>query len=169
MTNIAPEINNPTNLDLNISIDQQEHRAVAEGLSQLLANTYILYLKTHGFHWNVTGNMFYSLHQLFEEQYQEMATAVDEIAERIRMIGFPAPGSYSEFIKLSSIPETEGVPTQQEMMLLLVKGNEALSRHARSLLQQAEAIGDAPTADLLTRRIAAHQRNVWMLRSLLQE
>lgn len=169
MTNVTPEINNQTNLDLNISMEQQEYRAIAEGLSQLLANTYTLYLKTHSFHWNVTGNMFYSLHQLFEQQYQEMATAVDEIAERIRMIGFPAPGSYSEFMRLSSIPETEGVPTQQEMMLLLVKGNEAINRNARSVLQQAETVGDAPTADLITQRIAVHQKNVWMLRSLLQE
>lgn len=161
-------INTSSNLETKISDKQQEHYAISEGLCQILADTHILYLKTHNFHWNVTGTNFYSLHQLFEKQYKEMATAVDNIAERIRTLGFPSPGSYSEFLKLASIPEAEGIVNAEEMILLLTKGNEAIIRNLRLVLKHTQASGDAATADLLTKRIAAHEKNVWMLRSLLQ-
>lgn len=156
-------------LPVNIGIDEESRKQIAEGLSRLLADTYSLYLKTHNFHWNVTGPMFQTLHLMFETQYTELATAVDEIAERIRALGYPAPGTYSEFAKLSSIPETTGVPKANEMIRLLVEGQEAVVRTARSIFPSVEQVNDEPTADLLTQRMQLHEKNAWMLRSLLEE
>jgi starvation-inducible DNA-binding protein len=154
-------------LPVNIGINEQDRQAIADGLSRLLADTYTLYLKTHNFHWNVTGPMFQTLHLMFEAQYNELALAVDLIAERIRALGFPAPGTYSEYANLSSIAETPGVPTAQEMIKLLVEGQEAVVRTARSLFPLVEAVSDEPTADLLTQRMQVHEKTAWMLRSLL--
>ncbi len=154
-------------LPVNIGINEQDRQAIADGLSRLLADTYTLYLKTHNFHWNVTGPMFQTLHLMFEAQYNELALAVDLIAERIRALGFPAPGTYSEYANLSSIPETPGVPTAQDMIKLLVEGQEAVVRTARSLFPLVEAVSDEPTADLLTQRMQVHEKTAWMLRSLL--
>lgn len=157
-----------TALPVNIGISEDRRRAIADGLSRTLADTYTLYLKTHNFHWNVTGPMFQTLHLMFEEQYNELALAVDAIAERIRALGFPAPGTYSEYAKLSSISETEGVPTAEEMIALLVEGQEAVARTARDVFAVADDANDEPTADLLTQRLQIHEKNAWMLRSLLQ-
>ena len=153
---------------IDIGIAEDQRQAIAEGLSKLLADTYTLYLKTHNFHWNVTGPMFQTLHLMFEQQYNELALAVDAIAERIRALGFPAPGTYSEYAKLSSIPETEGVPKAEEMIQLLVAGQEAVARTAREVFATADEANDEPTADLLTQRLQIHEKNAWMLRSLLQ-
>lgn len=158
-----------TAMPINIGIDEENRKKIAEGLSRLLADTYTLYLKTHNFHWNVTGPMFQTLHLLFETQYTELATAVDLIAERIRAIGYPAPGTYSDFAKLSSIPETPGYPKATEMIRLLVEGQEAVVRTARSIFPVVEQVNDEPTADLLTQRMQIHEKNAWMLRSLLEE
>ncbi|MGE5657074.1 MAG: Dps family protein [Actinomycetota bacterium] len=155
------------NLDINIGIDADSRRAIAEGLSRVLADSYTLYVKTHNFHWNVTGPMFQTLHVMFEEQYTELAAAVDVIAERIRALGFPAPGSFAEFSRLSSIEETSGVPSAEEMIRLLVEGQEAVTRTARALLPEVEKASDEPTLDLLTARMQVHEKNAWMLRSLL--
>ncbi len=156
-------------LPVNIGIDEESRKQIAEGLSRLLADTYSLYLKTHNFHWNVTGPMFQTLHLMFETQYTELATAVDQIAERIRALGYPAPGTYSEFASLGSIPETTGVPKANEMIRLLVEGQEAVVRTARSIFPSVEQVNDEPTADLLTQRMQLHEKNAWMLRSLLEE
>ncbi|MDX2099387.1 MAG: Dps family protein [Leptolyngbyaceae cyanobacterium bins.59] len=153
---------------IDIGISEQDRADIAAGLSRLLADTYTLYLKTHNFHWNVTGPMFQTLHLMFETQYTELALAVDLIAERIRSLGFPAPGTYAEFTKLSSIAETEGVPNAQDMIRLLVEGQEAVARTARSVFPIAEKASDEPTADLLTQRLQVHEKTAWMLRSLLQ-
>ncbi len=153
---------------INIGISDEHRQAIAEGLSRILADTYTLYLKTHNFHWNVTGPMFQTLHLMFEGQYNELALAVDAIAERIRTLGFPAPGTYSEYAKLSSIAETPGVPKAEEMISLLVEGQEAVARTARSVFAIADEANDEPTADLLTQRLQIHEKNAWMLRSLLQ-
>jgi starvation-inducible DNA-binding protein len=150
-----------------IGISEQERAGIAEGLSQILADTYLLYLKTHNFHWNVTGPLFQSLHTLFEEQYNEMAMAVDEIAERIRAIGFPSPGTFREFQTLSIIQEPTGVPEAKAMLEELVDGNEAISRRAKPLLKRASEAGDEPTVDLLTSRMKQHEESAWMLRSQL--
>jgi starvation-inducible DNA-binding protein len=158
-----------TAMPINIGIDEENRKKIAEGLSRLLADTYSLYLKTHNFHWNVTGPMFQTLHLLFETQYTELATAVDLIAERIRALGYPAPGTYSDFAKLSSIPETPGFPKATEMIRLLVEGQEAVVRTARSIFPVVEQVNDEPTADLLTQRMQIHEKNAWMLRSLLEE
>ena len=155
-------------LPINIGISDEQRKAIAEGLSRTLADTYTLYLKTHNFHWNVTGPMFQTLHLMFEGQYNELALAVDAIAERIRALGFPAPGTYSEYAKLSSISETEGVPKAEEMIALLVEGQEAVARTAREVFATADDANDEPTADLLTQRLQIHEKNAWMLRSLLQ-
>jgi starvation-inducible DNA-binding protein len=155
-------------MKIDIGIPEKERRAIAEGLSRLLADTYTLYLKTHNFHWNVTGPMFSTLHALFEEEYTELATAVDEIAERIRALGMPAPGSYQQFLKLSSIKEETGVPDATEMIRQLVLGQEAVARTARGVFPLAEKANDQPTADLLTQRLQVHEKNAWMLRSLLE-
>ncbi len=156
-------------MPVNIGISEEDRKQIAEGLSRLLADTYSLYLKTHNFHWNVTGPMFQTLHLMFETQYTELAMAVDQIAERIRAVGYPAPGTYSDFAKLSSIQETPGVPKATDMIRLLVEGQEAVVRTARSIFPVVEKVNDEPTADLLTQRMQIHEKNAWMLRSLLEE
>ena len=156
-------------MPINIGIGESERRGIAEGLSRLLADTYTLYLKTHNYHWNVTGPMFQTLHLMFEQQYNELALAVDQIAERIRALGFPAPATYSEFARLSSIKEEEGVPSAQEMIRKLVEGQEAVARTARTVFPTAESANDQPTADLLTERMQVHEKTAWMLRSLLAD
>ncbi|PPS39101.1 Dps family protein [Chroococcidiopsis sp. TS-821] len=156
-------------MPVNIGINEEDRKEIAQGLSRLLADSYSLYLKTHNFHWNVTGPMFQTLHVLFEEEYTELATAVDEIAERIRALGYPAPGTYSEFAELSSIEETKGVPKAEDMIRLLVEGQEAVVRTARSIFPVVERVNDEPTADLLTQRMQVHEKNAWMLRSLLEQ
>ncbi|HVF66887.1 MAG TPA: Dps family protein [Pyrinomonadaceae bacterium] len=156
-------------MPINIGIGESERREIAEGLSRLLADTYTLYLKTHNFHWNVTGPMFQTLHLMFEQQYNELALAVDQIAERIRALGFPAPGTYAEFARLSSIKEEEGVPNAQEMIRKLVEGQEAVVRTARTVFPATESANDQPTADLLTERMQVHEKTAWMLRSLLAD
>ena len=162
----AKQVNAPS---IDIGIPKADRKAIADGLSRLLADTYSLYLKTHNFHWNVTGPMFNTLHLMFEAQYNELALAVDLIAERIRALGFPAPGTYSEYAKLSSIEETPGVPSAEAMIALLVKGNEAVSKTARAIFPVVERAGDEPTADLLTQRMQVSEKTAWMLRSLLEE
>jgi starvation-inducible DNA-binding protein len=154
-------------IDIGIST---EHRAqIAEGLSRLLADSYTLYLKTHNFHWNVTGPMFNTLHLMFETQYTEMALAVDLIAERIRALGYPAPGSYAEFAKLSTIKDAQGSPKAEDMIRELVAGQEAVVRTARAVFPAVEQASDEPSADLLTQRMQVHEKNAWMLRSLLEK
>jgi starvation-inducible DNA-binding protein len=153
---------------INLGIDEATRKEIAAGLSRLLADTYTLYLQTHNFHWNVTGPMFSTLHLMFETQYTEMALAVDLIAERIRSLGVPAPGTYAEYAKLSSIAETAGVPKAEEMIALLVEGQEAVVRTARSIFPMVDEAHDEPTADLLTQRMQLHEKNAWMLRSLLE-
>jgi starvation-inducible DNA-binding protein len=152
---------------VNIGIEENDRKNIAEGLSRLLADTYTLYLKTHYFHWNVTGPLFNSLHLMFEQQYTELALAVDSIAERIRTLGYPAPGSYSEYAELSSIEETREVPEAEKMVRLLVEGNESVVRTARVVFPVAEKANDESTADLLTQRMSLHEKNAWMLRSML--
>jgi starvation-inducible DNA-binding protein len=155
-------------MEINIGIQNKEREAIAEGLSRLLADTYSLYLKTHNFHWNVTGPMFNTLHLMFETQYTELALAVDLIAERIRSLGFPAPGTYSEYAKLTSIPEPTGVPKAEAMIQQLVEGQETVVRTARSVFPLVDTANDEPTADLLTQRMQVHEKTAWMLRSLLE-
>ena len=159
---------NQNSMPIDIGIPENDRKQIAEGLSRLLADTYTLYLKTHNFHWNVTGPMFQTLHLMFETQYTELALAVDLIAERIRSLGMHAPGSYSEFSKLSVIKEAEGRPTAQEMIKLLIQSQEAVVRTARSIFPAAEKVGDEATADLLTQRMQLHEKTAWMLRSLLE-
>ncbi|MDO8311806.1 MAG: Dps family protein [Sideroxyarcus sp.] len=154
---------------INIGISEKDRRKVADGLSKMLADTYTLYLKTHNFHWNVTGPMFQTLHLMFMTQYTEIWTAVDMVAERIRGLGYPAPGTYKEFVALTSIKESNGVPSAKEMIKQLVAGQEAVVRTARELLPVAEKVGDQPTVDLLSARMLVHEQNAWMLRSLLEE
>lgn len=154
---------------IDIGIKDKDRKAIAEGLSHLLADTYTLYLKTHNFHWNVTGPMFQTLHLMFETQYNELALAVDLIAERIRALGYPAPGTYGEYAKLSSIKETAGVPKAEKMIELLVEGQEAVVRTAREVFPVVEKVNDEPTADLLTQRMQVHEKTAWMLRSLLEK
>jgi len=156
-------------VNIDIGINEKDRSEIANGLSKLLADTYSLYLKTHNFHWNVTGPMFQTLHLMFETQYNELALAVDLVAERIRSLGFPAPGTYSEFASLSSIRETSGTPKAEEMIQLLVEGQEAIVRTARSVFLVAEKASDEATADLLTQRIQLHEKTAWMLRSLLEK
>jgi starvation-inducible DNA-binding protein len=153
---------------IEIGIEAGDRRAVAEGLAGLLADTYTLYLKTHNFHWNVTGPMFNTLHLMFEQQYNELALAVDLVAERIRALGHPAPGSYAQFARLSSIEEETGVPRAEAMIRQLVEGQEAVARTARKAFPVAERAFDQATLDLLTQRLQAHEKNAWMLRSLLE-
>ena len=153
---------------IDIGISEKDRRTIADGLSRLLADNYSLYLKTHNFHWNVTGPMFQTLHVMFMEQYNELWIALDQIAERIRALGFPAPGTNSEFARLTSIGETAGVPEAREMVRLLVQGHEAVARTARKIFPAAEKAGDEPTADLLTQRLQVHEKTAWMLRSLLE-
>ena len=155
-------------MNINIGINEQDRQEIAQGLSKLLADTYTLYLKTHNFHWNVTGPMFQTLHLMFETQYTELALAVDVIAERIRSLGVYAPGTYRQFAALSSIKEEDGIPKAQDMIRLLVEGQEAVVRTARSLYASVEKANDEATADLLTQRIQLHEKTAWMLRSLLE-
>ena len=154
---------------IDIGIDAKGREKIAEALSRLLADTYSLYLKTHSFHWNVEGPMFNTLHLMFEGQYNELALAVDLIAERIRALGYPAPGTYAAYAKLSSIKEEQGVPSAEDMIRQLVSGQEAISKTARSVFPAADKAGDEPTADLLTQRMQIHEKNAWMLRALLSK
>ena len=154
-------------MQIDIGIADTERKAIADGLSRLLADSYTLYLKTHNYHWNVTGPMFNTLHLMFEQQYTELAMAVDLIAERIRALGFPAPGSYQAYAGLTSIAEETGTPNADEMIRQLVKGQEAVVRTARAVFPAAQAANDEPTADLLTQRMQIHEKNAWMLRSLV--
>ncbi len=156
-------------MDIDIGIPTKERKKIAEGLSHLLADSYTLYLKTHNYHWNVTGPMFQTLHLMFETQYTELALAVDLIAERIRALGHVAPGSYAAFAKLSSIKEEAEIPEARKMIENLVKGNEAVSRTARKAFAVAEAANDQPTCDLLTQRMQVSEKTAWMLRSLLEK
>ena len=158
---------NPMNMD--IGIPDADRKKIAEGLSGLLADSYTLYLMTHNFHWNVTGPQFNSLHNMFMAQYTEQWNALDIIAERIRALGFPAPGTYREFVKLASIKEVEGVPKANDMIRHLVAAQEATARTARKLFPVVDAANDQPTADVLTQRIDIHEKTAWMLRSLLEE
>lgn len=157
---------NDSHIDL--GIEPSQRKAIAEGLAKVLADTYTLYLKTHNFHWNVTGPMFQTLHLMFEQQYNELALAVDLVAERIRALGHPAPGSYAQFSKLSSISEAIGVPKAEDMIRQLVEGQEALVRTLRNVFPTAEKASDQVTVDLLTQRLQVHEKTAWMLRSLLE-
>lgn len=154
---------------LNIGINDADRRTIVEGLSRLLADSYTLYLKTHNFHWNVTGPMFNTLHLMFENQYKELAEAVDVIAERIRALGHFAPGSYRDFGRLSSIPEAEGIPVAQDMIRQLGEAHETVIRTARELFPTVEKANDEASADLLTERMQVHEKTAWMLRSLLEK
>ncbi|WP_423186420.1 Dps family protein [Alishewanella sp. d11] len=154
-------------MKINIGIDEEQRKAIAHGLSVLLADTYTLYLKTHNYHWNVTGPMFQTLHTLFETQYTELAVAVDDIAERIRALGEFAPGSYKEYAKLTNLKEADGIPAAEDMIKDLVKGQEAIAKTARSIVPVADGASDEVTLDLLTQRMTVHEKNAWMLRSLV--
>jgi starvation-inducible DNA-binding protein len=153
---------------IDIGISEADRKEITDGLSRLLADTYTLYLKTHNYHWNVTGPMFQTLHLMFETQYNELALAVDLIAERIRALGAPAPGTYREFTKMSSITEETDAPNASEMIRRLVEGQHAVARTARAVFPAAEKANDQPTADLLTQRLQVHEKTAWMLRSLLE-
>jgi starvation-inducible DNA-binding protein len=154
-------------MTIDIGIKPEDRANIANGLSRLLADSYTLYLKTHNFHWNVTGPMFVTLHQLFEEQYTELAAAVDEIAERIRALGHPAPGTYREFQALTSIEDDDGDLDARGMITALVKAQETVARTARNAFPAVDAASDEPSGDLLTQRMQVHEKNAWMLRSLL--
>ncbi|MEG2031083.1 MAG: Dps family protein [Janthinobacterium sp.] len=154
---------------IDIGISEADRAKIAEGLSGLLADSYTLYLMTHNFHWNVKGPMFNTLHQMFMTQYTEQWGALDLIAERIRALGYPAPGTYKEFVKLASIKEIDGVPPALEMVSHLVAAQEATARTARRLFPLLEKANDQPTADLITQRLDVHEKTAWMLRSLLEE
>jgi len=154
---------------MDIGINEKDRKKIADGLSRLLADTYSLYLKTHYFHWNVTGPMFNTLHLMFEAQYTELALAVDLVAERIRSLDVYAPGTYSQFAKLTSIAESKGVPKANDMIAELVAGHEAVCRTARSVFPAAEKASDEATNDLLTQRLQLHEKTAWMLRSLLEK
>ena len=151
-----------------IGIDAKQRKAIAAGLSRVLADSYTLYLKTHNFHWNVTGPMFQTLHLMFETQYNELALAVDLVAERIRALGVVAPGTYKQFAALSAIKEEDGIPKAHEMIRRLVEGHETVARTAREVFKAAEGASDQPTCDLLTQRMQLHEKTAWMLRSLLE-
>ncbi len=150
-------------------ISAKDRAAIAQGLSRLLADTYVLYLKTHNFHWNVEGPMFQTLHQMFMEQYTETWNAIDLVAERIRSLGHYAPGTYKEYLALARIKENAGVPKAEQMIKLLIDGQEAVVRTAREILPLADRANDEPTVDLLTQRMQVHEKNAWMLRSLLKK
>jgi starvation-inducible DNA-binding protein len=153
---------------IDIGIGEAKRKEIAAGLAAVMADTYTLYLKTHSFHWNVTGPMFETLHLMFERQYTELWAAVDVIAERIRSLGVPAPGTYAEFSRLTSIQEAQGVPAADDMIRDLVEGHETVSRTARMLAPAAEQANDQATLDLLTQRMNSHEKTAWMLRSLLE-
>lgn len=154
---------------IDIGLTEKSRAKIAAGLSGLLADSYTLYLMTHNFHWNVKGPMFNSLHQMFMTQYSEQWAALDQIAERIRALGYPAPGTYAQFAKLATIKEVEGVPLALDMVRHLVAAQEATARTARKLLPVVDEADDQPTADLLTQRLDVHEKTAWMLRSLLEE
>lgn len=154
-------------MSIDIGIPEKQRADIANGLSRLLADSYTLYLKTHNYHWNVTGPLFNTLHLMFETQYTELSAAVDQIAERIRALGMPAPGSYSAFEELTSIEEERGQPSAEEMIRQLVIGQETVARTAREIFPLADQANDEPTADLLTQRMQLHEKNAWMLRSML--
>ena len=156
-------------MKIDIGINESDRAQIAEGLGRVLADSYTLYLKTHHYHWNVTGPMFNTLHLMFEQQYTELALAVDMIAERIRALGFPAPGSYREFAELTTVAEDPPDPDANEMIRDLVRAQETLVRTARSLFPAIDKAGDEATADLLTQRMQVHEKNAWMLRSMLEE
>jgi starvation-inducible DNA-binding protein len=158
-----------TSVKIDIGIPEKDRARIAEGLSRLLADSYTLYLMTHNFHWNVKGPMFSSLHAMFLEQYTEQWNALDQIAERIRALGYPAPGTYSELAKRTSIKEIAGVPKALEMVRHLVNAQEATARTARALFEIVDKANDQPTADLLTQRLDVHEKTAWMLRSVLEE
>ncbi len=152
---------------IDIGISEDARREIADALASVLADTYTLYLKTHNYHWNVTGPMFNTLHLMFEAQYNELWVAVDLLAERIRALGEYAPGSYAQFAALTSIPEADGVPSAEAMLADLVAGHEAVTRTARAAFAPADAASDESTADLLTQRLQVHEKTAWMLRSML--
>jgi starvation-inducible DNA-binding protein len=155
-------------MDIDIGIEAKKREEIAGGLSRVLADTYTLYLKTHNFHWNVTGPMFQTLHLMFEVQYNELWLAVDLVAERIRALGFTAPGTYKQFVALASIQEDDGVPKAQDMVKKLVEGHETVCRTAREVFKVSDEVSDQPTCDLLTQRMQIHEKTAWMLRSLLE-
>ncbi|HWV39876.1 MAG TPA: Dps family protein [Vulgatibacter sp.] len=155
-------------MKIDIGIDAEQREEIAKGLSRVLADSYTLYLQTHNFHWNVTGPMFQTLHLMFETQYGELAQAVDQIAERIRALGLPAPGTYKQFGELSSVREVEGAPKAEDMIRTLVQGHETVARTAREVFKACEAANDQPSCDLLTQRMQTHEKTAWMLRSLLE-
>lgn len=154
---------------MNNGLSESQRQQISHGLSRLLADTYTLYLMTHNFHWNVTGPMFNTLHTMFETQYNELALAVDAVAERIRALGFPAPGTYAEFIELASIKEKTGKLSAREMIETLVAGQERVARTAREVFPVADDAADEATADLLTQRLNVHEKNAWMLRVMLED
>ena len=154
---------------MDTGISAKHRAAIAGGLARLLADTYVLYLKTHSFHWNVEGPMFQTLHLMFMGQYTETWNAIDPIAERIRSLGHYAPGSYKQYVKLATVKESEGVPRAEKMIAELIDGQEAVARTARSVLPLADAANDQPTLDLLTQRLDIHEKNAWMLGSLLKK
>ncbi len=154
-------------MEINIGIGEDQRKEIAHGLSRLLADTYTLYLKTHNYHWNVTGPQFNTLHTMFEVQYNELALAVDEIAERIRALGVAAPGTYKAYRELSSIDEEDHVPSAEDMLRNLVVAHETVVRTAREVFPSADEAGDEPSADLLTQRMQSHEKTAWMLRSML--
>ncbi len=155
-------------LAIDIGISAKDRKQIADGLSRLLADTYTLYLKTHNYHWNVTGPMFQTLHLMFETQYNELALAVDLIAERIRALGFRAPGTYREFGTLATLKEDTDAADAKTMIARLIEGQETVVRTARGVFPSAEKANDQPTADLLTQRMQVHEKTAWMLRSLLE-
>jgi starvation-inducible DNA-binding protein len=154
---------------INIGISEADRQKIAEGLSAFLADSYTLYMQTHNFHWNVKGPMFNTLHTMFMQQYSEQWTALDQIAERIRALGFAAPGTYAEYARLASVKEVEGVPNANDMIRILVTAQETTARTARSLFSLVDKAEDQPTADLLTQRLDVHEKTAWMLRSLLED
>ena len=154
---------------MDTGISTKDRAAIAKGLSRLLADTYVVYLKTHNFHWNVEGPMFQTLHQMFMDQYTETWNAIDLVAERIRSLGHYAPGTYKEYLELARVKETQGQPRAEQMVKLLIEGQEAIVRTAREVLPVAEQADDQPTLDLLTQRMQVHEKNAWMLRSLLKK
>lgn len=156
-------------MKINIGIPDKDRKAIAQGISQLLADSYTLYLKTHNYHWNVTGPMFQTLHTMFETQYNELALAIDLIAERIRALGEKAPGSYHDFQKLSSVKEEVGQPEAREMIVRLIEGHEAVIRTSRNVFPLAAEASDEVSCDLLTQRMQVHEKTAWMLRSLLDD
>jgi starvation-inducible DNA-binding protein len=160
-------VTTPTSTPIDIGISQEDRARIAEGLARLLADTSTLYFKTHGYHWNVTGPQFATLHALFEDQYRELWTSVDAIAERIRALGYEAPGSYRALAELSSVPEADGMPSADEMVHDLALGHEQVARTARELVPVVEAAGDQPTLSLLADRLSVHEKTAWMLRASL--